>query len=66
MIGNERLQGLGELGGAGRCVTGQRDAAEREQDFTDQGLVEGESAGGKAGGGGRMGVDDGVDVGRMR
>ena len=47
----------------GRCVMGQGDAAEREQDFTDQGLVEGESAGGKAGGGGRMGVDHGVDVG---
>jgi len=59
---NEGLEGFGELGGAGGCVMGEGNFAEREQDFTDESLIEGESAGSKSGGSGRMGVDNGVDV----
>jgi len=62
VIGDERLECLGEFGGSRRCVMSQRDGAEREQDFADERLIESESAGGKASCGGRMRMHDGIDV----
>ncbi len=62
VIGDIGLQRLGKFGGSRSGVMGKGNGTEREQNFTDKGLIESESAGGEAGGRGRVSMHDGVYV----
>jgi len=57
VVGDVRLESLGEFRRSRRAITGEGNASQAHNDFADQGLGEGDACGGKAGRGGRMGVD---------
>ncbi len=57
--------GLGDLRAAGRAVFGDGDAAEGDDHFREDAVGQGNAGDGEAGGGGRVGVDHGVDVGPL-
>lgn len=62
VIGDKGQEAIRELIGPGGGIGGQRHGPERHNSFSAYGLIERSSGAGEAGGDGRVGVDDGVDV----
>jgi hypothetical protein len=63
VVRNVRLEDGAEIDCAGSGVSHKRDFAEAHNDFGKKRLIESPAGSGESGGGGRMSVADGLDVG---